>query len=79
MKPLCINLLILTLTACTASTEIKKAPAKPQADNIGMATPISIGESFKLASDITKQSHEINVWTPPEMGKDGKTHPVQSE
>lgn len=60
------------IVSCSASKETISAPI---ADS-SASSPITIGESFKFASNITGQSHEINVWTPPEMEKDGKTHPV---
>lgn len=59
----------LSLAACSAAD----IPVTSDTEN---SHPIVIGDSFKLSSDITHQSHEINVWTPPEMGEDGKTYPV---
>jgi predicted alpha/beta superfamily hydrolase len=69
--------LCFSLAACT-NAEDKTAPKSetPVFEDLPSATPIVIGESFKITSDITGESHEVNVWTPPEMGKDGKTYPV---
>lgn len=64
-----LTAICLTLLACAASDTIVESETSA-------TSPIVIGKSFKLASDITGESHEINVWTPPDMGKDDKTHPV---
>lgn len=66
----------MTLAGICFSFAACSATDKTVEPDISTTSTIVIGESFKLASDITGESHEINVWTPPEMGKDNKTYPI---
>lgn len=62
----------LSLAACNPP----KGPSSEQNQAETATTPIVVGQSFTIASEATGLSHEINVWTPPELGKDGQTYPV---
>jgi len=55
-----------------AAACVSMAPQSNNADT----SPIIIGQTYHLSSEATGLTHEVNIWTPPEMGKAGKTHPV---
>ncbi|MEP3890082.1 MAG: alpha/beta hydrolase-fold protein [Hellea sp.] len=64
--------LYLGLTACS---DISPTPAIDDAAS-SIAQPIEYGTRLSFVSKITNETHEINIWTPPDMGKDGKTYPI---
>ena len=61
--------LLLCLPACAMAD--KTPPGEPPPSS----TPITFGETYQLASSVTGQSHEINVWVPP-LVEENQTFPV---
>jgi len=71
---LCVGL--LAFTACQAAPEATAPSEVTETTNRSETPkPITIGKSYTLKSDITGQSHEVNVWTPPNMDSE-KTYPI---
>lgn len=68
-KILTIIALSICLPACAVAQDT--APAKPDLSS----TPINFGSTYQLASSVTGQSHEINVWVPPQV-EDNQRFPV---
>ncbi|MGB0906182.1 MAG: alpha/beta hydrolase [Maricaulaceae bacterium] len=64
------------LVSCAHNDPQKKPSKTLLSFGISALSPINIGESVKITSKHTGETHIVNIWTPPKMGKDEKTHPV---
>jgi predicted alpha/beta superfamily hydrolase len=73
MSMISVRGLVLALVVATAFTPVPYA----QALEMGIrATPIVIGSSWAVPSNVYGATREINVWLPPGYADSGKTYPV---
>ena len=66
----------LSLMICLGLASCSSTSPQTSRVEATVATPINIGESHALFSAATGQAHELNIWTPPNIGEEGKTWPV---
>jgi predicted alpha/beta superfamily hydrolase len=69
------SLVVLAIGIVTVTTTAAQAPRSTSPANADLrATPLTIGETFTIASDVLKEKRRINVYLPPAYAESANVH-----